>query len=538
MSKGGIMNFWTNNLFTYRELNFFYRFIGLKSLAYVVLSFFVGVLDALTIALLLPILTGSLELAPSFFLQLVTENRSIVVLVFLLLILVKSILSYFVSFLSVKYQHSFVADWRLWLSEYLPTLNLNEYRANNREFYHTRFSSEIVRIGDALFRLLQSLSYAAMMMVYIGFALYFSLKVTLLILIITPVLVKVYGIIKRRLIVLSKALNETNLALEREISYYLDNREYFIGNKRLDLYKNWIRNSINLYSTTYFKFGKFNAISLAIREPLVLVLVSAAIFIHSLFEHEFELIKIVPALLVLYRASGFFGLYQVASNQYKALNSSVKSAIVFFYDGVLQDTVSDFSIKPLNSTLYYGWSHIEINLSNQSFIYPSLEIRKGEKLLVKGESGSGKTTLLRFLVEYTLEWKSNYPNVLPSKIGYMPQRIAFHGATVKDNLSRLFAPYDEVSLNKYLQKFSCSHLIDEAADNLSGGELQRVYIAGLLSTDMDLFIMDEPFSALDKSNIVLISKILLTHGSTIILSAHNLGELELGYSKYELKSFD
>ena len=167
----------------------------------------------------------------------------------------------------------------------------------------------------------------------------------------------------------------------------------------------------------------------------------------------------------------------------------------------------------------------------------SLTIYKNDFLALIGPNGSGKTTLLKVLAGVI---KPNYGEIfLPSnnknpKIGYLPQKIPLISnspVTVKEiietgiNSSFIFS--DNISKKKIMQvtkDIGIDKLINEKIIDLSGGQLQLVFLARAIVDNPDIVILDEPSSSIDMKTQVKIFNVLNTlhiKKTPIIFSSHD-----------------
>ena len=143
----------------------------------------------------------------------------------------------------------------------------------------------------------------------------------------------------------------------------------------------------------------------------------------------------------------------------------------------------------------------------------SLDVASGEFICLLGESGCGKTTLLRIiagLVQHDqgeIRLGENDLSAVPChqrNIGMVFQSLAlFPHLNVSDNITygqkmRGIAKEErQKSAIQLLETVGLSGFGERQVASLSGGQRQRVAIARALSLEPQLFLMDEPFSALD-----------------------------------------
>jgi multiple sugar transport system ATP-binding protein len=162
----------------------------------------------------------------------------------------------------------------------------------------------------------------------------------------------------------------------------------------------------------------------------------------------------------------------------------------------------------------------------------SLTLPLGERLVLLGPSGSGKSTLLRLIAGLEepdsgeIHWDDRRIDQLPPHkrgVGLLPQKPALYPhLTVEENLN---LGLGAVPSQFAVETLELSHLLSRKPDQLSGGEKQRVALARLLIRQSRLWLLDEPFSALDpvfRSEFRQVLHLLLDQtGATMILVTHD-----------------
>jgi UDP-glucose/iron transport system ATP-binding protein len=175
-------------------------------------------------------------------------------------------------------------------------------------------------------------------------------------------------------------------------------------------------------------------------------------------------------------------------------------------------------------------------LHDLSFVVPDDGIT-----VLLGPSGSGKTTVLRLLNRLDVPTAGEVrfrsrpldeldPLALRRQVGMVFQRPAVFPGSLRDNLlvARPGAGDDE--LGRYLDAAGLDPgLLDRVADNLSGGEAQRLCLARTLATDPEVLLMDEPTSSLDPENrrrLEATARQLAGSGSRIVWVTHDLDQAD------------
>jgi len=176
----------------------------------------------------------------------------------------------------------------------------------------------------------------------------------------------------------------------------------------------------------------------------------------------------------------------------------------------------------------------------------SLEIPKGECVLLTGSSGSGKSTLLAILSclskptsgkyfcldEPVSRWSEKFlTRFRRQHIGIVFQHFNLvKGLSVARNVSLPLLPqnlpFKEIkkAVLQATEQVNISHRIDFQIDKLSGGELQRTAIARALVNNPTLIFADEPTAHLDSENstrILSLFQELKKAGKTLIITTHD-----------------
>ena len=201
-----------------------------------------------------------------------------------------------------------------------------------------------------------------------------------------------------------------------------------------------------------------------------------------------------------------------------------------------------------------------VDVRNVSYRYPdgtealrnvSLSVRENRRLAILGANGSGKTTLLMLLNGLHLA-QSGSVRIFGETVTKKNLRTIrrWVGVLFDNPDNQLFSTtvFDDVAFGPYNMGFSDAdirHRSERALDsvgirelagrpphNLSLGQKKKAAIAGLLSMDLSLFVMDEPFSGLDPNSVEEFLETLdrlHRNGCTQIISTHDV-DLAYGWA--------
>jgi len=167
-----------------------------------------------------------------------------------------------------------------------------------------------------------------------------------------------------------------------------------------------------------------------------------------------------------------------------------------------------------------------------------LAVGPGEWLHVQGENGAGKTSLLRILAslspptEGEIRWQGEPVKALGEDYHRALLFLGHHGAVKEDltpfeNLTLAAqldgSLLDETDALKALARFGLRGREDLAVRFLSAGQKRRVLLARLAVRKAALWILDEPFTALDVKAVDMLSGLIAEHvagGGMAILTSH------------------
>lgn len=179
----------------------------------------------------------------------------------------------------------------------------------------------------------------------------------------------------------------------------------------------------------------------------------------------------------------------------------------------------------------------------------NLKIAPGERVLIAGASGSGKSTLLRAMagllditdaaeVNGSVRFVSNQGKATDAppagSVALMQQDPESNvileriGDDVAFGLENQQTPRNQIwpRVKEALSQVKLSYPVERSTDMLSGGEKQRLGLAGSMATSASLLVLDEPTANLDpegaKTAVAAVSDYLTLSGSTLVCVDHNV----------------
>lgn len=192
------------------------------------------------------------------------------------------------------------------------------------------------------------------------------------------------------------------------------------------------------------------------------------------------------------------------------------------------------------------WRNNQVLFENLDF-----SLSPNNVLFLQGENGSGKTSLLRILCGFRLPddgeiyWGDKSTSSMPEYF----QNISFVGhkngikdeLTVEENLNlmRSMATASDIKTESVLKQIGLFSRADVLSRLLSAGQKRKLALARLMMTNNSFWILDEPFTSLDKVSVVFFESLIKQHikkgGMLILTSHHDIDLSGLSVNHFTLK---
>jgi len=223
-------------------------------------------------------------------------------------------------------------------------------------------------------------------------------------------------------------------------------------------------------------------------------------------EHDLAILDYLSDYIsLLYGVPGAYGIIshpqgvRVGINIYlngyiKDENVRIRNEPIQFHERPPIDSLFDIGVS------IFSYENLEKTLGDFHLTVTGSEVHAGEILGILGPNGIGKSTFIDLIANKIVS--DNKVDDLKDnlKISLKPQYIKINESElVSDTLTKIrMASYLSQSYKKRLiNSLKLDNIKDRKLSELSGGELQRVTIADCLSTEADIYLLDEPSAFLD-----------------------------------------
>lgn len=243
-------------------------------------------------------------------------------------------------------------------------------------------------------------------------------------------------------------------------------------------------------------------------------------------------------------------LSQVMSNVQSAVAASERVFEFLAIEEEVESPANPLSIEGLKGNIEFQDVHFGYNPNKIIIKDFSAKVKDGQKIAIVGPTGAGKTTIVKLLMRF---YELNSGKILidgkdmtqfdrheiRSLFGMVLQDTWLFNGTIRDNVryGKLAATDQEVreacktaSVDHFVKTLPDGYdmVLNEEADNISGGQKQLLTIARVILADPKILILDEATSSVDTRTEILIQQAMdkLMEGRTSFIIAHRLSTIK------------
>lgn len=551
-----------NNL---RYLLYFYSHLKHRVFLALLFSVLVGVLDGFGLAMLMPLLQlvdgssnvdssgmGNMRFIVEFVegagFLLTVETVLITALIFFLF---KGIARFYEVYYRVSLRYYFTKKLRFENIDILSRLNYKKFVLSDSGRIQNTLSGEVNRIVQAFSAYFLAAQNAVLVAVYLALAFFANPLLSAMVAVGGGATMVIYRTIFARSQLFSREITASGHGFQGLLIQIVAFFKYLKASAGIDHYARRLKQKAEDIETANRKMGIMAAIMESSREPLIMLVVMAVIFVQlNLFGQKLG--PIILSLLLLYRALNSLMMLQVQWNNFLGFSGSIDNMSDFMNE--FYSHQEEFKSGELESFLH------DIQVNNVSFQYTgepvlkdvTLSIQKNQTIAFVGESGSGKTTLVNLLAGLmkpssgTIKVDGhNLAEIdvrsYQRRLGYITQEpvifsdtifnnVTFWSKKSPENVQRFWDTLERASIADFVRDLPQAEESPLGSNGIlvSGGQKQRLSIARELYKEVDILIMDEATSALDSETEKTIQENidLLKGNYTFLIVAHRLSTVK------------
>ncbi len=513
---------------------------------------FVFLLLSSVTSMVFPYLTG--QLVDSANTEMLKEINSIAIAL-LGVFAANAVFSYFRIYLFAIVTQKTLADLRQSTYNHLIKLPMHFFSERRVGELNSRIASDISLLQETLTTTIAEL-IRQILTILIGIALlsYISVKLTLLMLGLVPVVILIAIIFGRFIKKLSKEAQEkvaeSNTIVEETLQGITTVKAFaneFFENMRYREKTNEIV-GVSLRGAKWRgAFASF--IIFALFGSIVGVIWYGVILVNENGLSIGDLFTFI--LYSVFVGASMGGLADLYSQLQKAIGATENLM------EILDETPEEIADEQLTSLSRVSG---DVSFDQVNFSYPSrndVEVLKGvsfsashgEQIAIVGPSGAGKSTITNLLLRFynptagdiKIDGKAiqDYPlSELRAHMSIVPQDVLLFGGTIKENIgygkigatdAEIMEAAKQANAHLFIEGFPEKYetIVGERGIQLSGGQRQRIAIARAILKNPSILILDEATSALDSESEKLVQEALetLMKGRTSIVIAHRLSTI-------------
>ncbi len=475
----------------------------------------------------------------------------------LLVLFAQGFVSFFRILWFVQVAERSLADIRRDTYFKLITLPMNFFSNRRVGELNSRISADLSQIQDTLTTTLAEMTRQLVLLIGgIAFLAIISIKLTLSLLVVLPVLIVVAIFFGRFIRKISRKaqdkLAESNTIVEETLQGIANVKAFVNESFEAGRYSTNIREVANIAITgakyrglfaSFIVFGLFGAIVAVVAYGCILVSHNE-LSVGELFKF---------ALYAAFVGSAMGSFPEMYANVQRAVGASERVLEILAEEGEdvsINDTENEIKQK---ITGEIAFEHVNFHYPSRTEIEVlkdvSFEAGRGQRIALVGPSGSGKSTTAALILQFyhpqsgiiLFDGKpaSNFSLTdIRNQVAIVPQDVLLFGGTIRENIAygKLKASEDEVlraaeraNAHEFIKSFPEGYdtIVGERGVKLSGGQRQRIAIARALLKNPSILILDEATSSLDSESERLVQEALeeLMKNRTSIIIAHRLSTI-------------
>jgi ABC-type multidrug transport system fused ATPase/permease subunit len=485
------------------------------------------------------------------------DSPSNIAIVMVLILLLQMVFSFSRVYLFAFVGENALADLRLDLYQRLIRFPMQFFSERRVGELSSRISSDLSLIQDAVTSLLAEIIRGVLTLVIgIGLILFLSVKLTIIMLSVVPVVVLLAVIfgkyIRRQSRKAQDQLADSNTIVQETLAGISTVKSFANEWFERDRYKSSLQKLVILSVGNGKVRGLFISFMLFCLFGTIILVVWYGVGLMKAGMLSFGDLT----AFVLYTSfvggsmAGFADLY---GNLQKTLGATQRVR------ELLKEPTEVSTIKKPNYHIYNKLNGA-ISFNDVGFNYPSrpdipvlksinFKIDSGKQIAFVGTSGAGKSTIASLILGF---YKPSEGNIsfdekqmdqfeigeLRSQMAYVPQDILLFGGTIRENIAygdpdasenQLIDAAKQAFAYDFIMEFpeGLDTIVGERGVKLSGGQRQRIAIARAILRNPSILILDEATSSLDSASETIVQEALnnLMKGRTSIVIAHRLSTI-------------
>ena len=486
-------------------------------------------------------------------------------LIYLLIILLTTLCHVVYFKIATKTENGFSYDLREKLFVKLQNLSFSYYDVTPSGWLMSRMTSDIFRLSEILTWSFAELFWGLPLMIFTTIVMFrYSVKLTLLVLVVVPILAIVVFYFQKRIMRNYREVRKSNSIITNAFNESINGAK---TTKTLVLedsnYAEFKKDSDNFYNVS-FKAGRLSSIFRPLVNFISSISLAFILWLGGQMVFDNMLSFGVLYIFITYSQQFFeplrtiailFQDFQMAQASGERIISLLESEIdIKDSDEVIEKYGAILNPKTENYEDIKGdveFKHVDFKYKNGQEVLKdfNLKVEAGKTVAIVGETGAGKSTIVNLLCRFYeptggkllidgLDYRKRSLGWLHSKLGYVLQAPHLFEGTIEDNIryGNLNATKDDVinaaklvNAHDFIMSFKDGYdtFVGEGGSRLSTGQKQLISFARAVLAKPSIFILDEATASIDTETEKIIQFGIenIMKGKTSFVIAHRLSTI-------------